>query len=144
MVLHVTPEIAKRFTQPNDWSCGPTALRFLFSLYPNHFFPEPSEVALGTTPADGTSHDAIEQLLADHGVPYHTTHRRDLRQLILPCLVNYQWSGDGHYGVVIEKNARTIYVFNPGNGKVDRYAGADFRTRWFSRRYGSGWSLRLL
>lgn len=127
-------------TQPNDWSCGVYALRTL--LRAQGYPLRPTEKKLGTTRELGTSHVAIVDYLKSNGVRYCEYSGKPVRSLMVPCLVNYQSSRDGHYAVLWSAVKR-LTLLNPGNGRADSLRLEDFNKRWFSTRYGSQWALYI-
>jgi hypothetical protein len=48
-------------------------------------------------------------------------------------MVLYQWGGEGHYGVMVRRTARSVFVFNPYNAQIDRYSKSDFMSRWYDK-----------
>lgn len=133
--------IFTEFKQPNDWSCGVYALRYL--LFLKGLPLEPTEADLATTESDGTSHSAIRDYLFRHAVGHTECMGTPLGEIPKPCLVNYQYYRDGHYGVAVKQTGKRVYVFNPWTARIDAYKIKDFENRWFSTRYGAKWALAL-
>jgi len=141
--------------QSTDWDCGPTALAQLMIVVGTNPSVKTVEQAkelarhitsqIKPSPETGTSHDQIIGYLRSIGQAFAVYERVPIHIVGAPCLVNYQWSGDGHYGVVIEVDEvkSRIRIINPGNGKIDRYSISEFNKRWFSRRYGARWAVKI-
>jgi ABC-type bacteriocin/lantibiotic exporter with double-glycine peptidase domain len=139
--------------QDNDYSCGVWALRYLINhvVFPQIPYEElearfgyywPTEEKLRTTPEDGTSHESITNWLASVGVKFTVHEGEPVTSLTPFFLINYQWYKEGHYGVVVNVGD-VVQVWNPGNGKIDKYPLEEFNRRWFSKRYGAKWALTI-
>jgi ABC-type bacteriocin/lantibiotic exporter with double-glycine peptidase domain len=143
MVLHPRPVILPP-TQRNEWECGIAAIRYLMLLL-NHDTERWINQAIGiagTTKKDGTSHAGIMQVIAWIG--YKPVEQYcQIQDVPVPSIVNYQWNGDGHYGVLVSKTRRHCFIFNPYDGEIDRWRLWDFNDAFFSKRYGKLWSVSV-
>lgn len=130
--------------QDDLFSCGVFALHTLLFAHGYNYSPDDLRTDLKPTPDAGTSHDQITEFLSGKKIPFWVFSAGDPRALPVPCLVNYQWDGDGHYGVIVDVNNDTILIANPGNGELDKMPLGEFWTSWYSTRYGEHWALRIL
>jgi len=104
---------------------------------------QPTEAQLKTTRSDGTSHEAILRYLEGKRIGHAQYRRVPLEEIPLPCLVNYQYARDGHYGVLRHVGDREVKIMNPFNGRMDTISRQVFEDRWFSKRYGNEWALHI-
>lgn len=52
-----------------------------------------------------------------------------------PCIVNYQYGGDGHYGVVVCVQNWNVLLYNPAIGELEIIDLGSFINSWYSERY---------
>jgi hypothetical protein len=131
-----------RREQADDGSCAAYAIHAL--LTSNHIRIDLWKVRryLNIDPKLGTSHEQIVGYLLSSGIPYFCFKGKDARSLPTPCLVNYQWEGEGHYGVVTRVDPYFVSIIS--NGNLTKVSLDEFHRRWYSERYGQRWALRLL
>lgn len=136
------------FKQSKWYNCGPTSLSYLLYITAKkQIHPHDLESLIGCNTTSGTSHEGIENYLNSEGIAFKSGIF-SLHEIELPLLVNYQFEGEGHYGVITN-----IYL-NGKNGFVDilevsagnfiQMQWKDFVSVWYSTRYGPHWGLHLL
>jgi ABC-type bacteriocin/lantibiotic exporter with double-glycine peptidase domain len=105
----------------------------------------PTEDDLGTNEIDGTLPGAItEYLYRENVLPHATFTGTAIEDVPKPCLVLYRWYRDDHYSVVTRCTKKRVWLFNPGNGKVESLKLQDFEDRWWTKRPSSRtWALTL-
>jgi predicted double-glycine peptidase len=137
-------ETPSRFRQTTDFNCGAAALCFLLSITVNVASDVDTMTReLGSTEADGTSHEMIEDWLYDNEYVYKSSRHHFLCRVRLPLLVNYYKIDDGHYGVItdLQLKGRVVQLFDPSDGLVHGRSWDWFLKNWYSPRYGKRWGL---
>src|SRR5271168_71089 len=89
-------------TQTKEFDCGIVACEYLSALHGKPPIRRELAAQLGATSAiDGTPHYGIQQILRDgYGFEeYERVGRISMAKI--PSIINYQWDGDGHYGVLV-------------------------------------------
>lgn len=131
--------------QDKDYNCGVYALCFF--LHSNGIKSRLTEIErmLNPTDADGTSHESITKVLKELGIYNNQFLDSSIGQLKekLPALVNYQYDGDGHYGVVKGMSWNRFIIYNPCTGEEEFGQTSEFDKSWYSERYGSHWFLTI-
>lgn len=127
--------------QDRDYNCGIFAVMYLLGFGLN---PRELEKIAGTSPRTGTSHRGIVSIFKYVGVDTNQGSG-SLKKLAaaVPAIVNYQWDGDGHYGVVVSVGRVDMEIYNPGTGKIETMSKRKFYKAWFSKRYGKKWFLSV-
>ncbi len=135
--------ILKLLKQSSDYNCGVYALHLLLQCHGVVTDLEVLELALKTTEEEGTSHTNITDYLADKNIV--AAYDASLKQLSahLPAMVNYQYTGEGHYSVVLSITPQQVILYNPDLGALEAIASADFERVWYSELYGNKWFLSL-
>ena len=127
--------------QTEDYNCAVFAIMFIFSLkgipYKNWI---EIEEELKPSKKNGTSHKMIMDYFDKKGLKYEIS--KNLNKSLL--LVNYQFQGEGHYGVIVHRNNDLLWLFNPYNSIIEMMRERDFRELWYSKRYGKEWGLTLI
>lgn len=129
----------KPFIQPNDYSCGVYALRYLLHLK-GLPYRHVTQKALQTD-KNGTQPTRIIDFLYTQSIK--TTAIHHLTAINLPALVLYEetkWH-DGHYGVIVSATEKHIYVYDPGDGAINRHGRATFMRLWESKKLEQ-WAIR--
>ena len=129
-----------QFRQPNEWSCGVYALRYLLRL--NHYDLLPTEQVLKTTEKEGTEPEEIIAYLERNGI-FNEVVTGSLEDVRFPSLVMYRWFKDDHYSVMVGINSRFVFLFNPYNANIDRHTLEDFLKRWHPKTFQAMWSLTI-
>lgn len=132
--------------QTKEYNCGPTACAY----YLKRFHGIDSDIEelerLGNcTDEDGTSHEGMFNILYGAGIKPHSFTAKNIKELIplsSPCIVNYQYDGDGHYGVLIGFRQNHFTIWNPATGHLDYVGKEKFAKIWYSKRYGKRWLIR--
>lgn len=124
--------------------CGPASLEYLFRATGRQSMGREAMAEVGKwTDADGISHDGLIKIIEGHGLT--CTERADpISATPLLSILNYQWEGDGHYGVLVKKDQHKVYIYNSAFGRIDEYPIADFDALFYSERYPPRrWSLTI-
>ena len=148
------------YTQETDYDCGPACVRYLTIARgwgalgggPVDGSYVRMIRAAETTPEFGTSHEGMLQLI--NGMGFSGRARiAPIEDVPLFAIVNYmsseavegeKYPGDGHYGVVVGKSERNVYIWSPSYGKVITYSYHEFNKVFYSNRYGSKWSVEVI
>ena len=135
----------KLLTQTEDYNCGVFALEYLLRLKGINLTPEVIEVGCKTDKENGTSHDNIMEFLEKSYIPFGFSYDCTISYLFNhePCLVNYQYENDGHYGIVVGHDDKNLKLYNPATGKMETMNFHTFEENWYSDRYGKRWLLFL-
>lgn len=132
--------------QTKEYNCGPTACSYYLERFHSiHCDIEELEHIGKCTDEEGTSHAGMFNILFQKGLKPFSVHVGSIKELtpsMIPCIVNYQYDGDGHYGVLIGFEYNQFLIWNPATGKVDREIKRSFSQRWYSKRYGKRWLIR--
>lgn len=131
--------------QTEDWNCGGTVLIRLLDRFNVRLSQENADFLLSSTPDDGTSHDSFKRVLAAKGLRYLSSDG-SFDELIshLPAIVNFQYEGDGHYGIAETWSDGRINVWDPWTGGMLSFSQIAFEALWYSDRYGPKWWLHVL
>ena len=119
----MTPDF-EYYKQNKDYNCGVWALKYILKLVLNkEYDSEILEKELNTTEDNGTSHVYILKFLCKENIDFiEVTGNVDK----LPLLINYQYDGDGHYGVIVNKYEGVLEIFNPATGKIEEIFNHEF------------------
>lgn len=128
--------------QDKDYNCGVYALHFLLSLSGIKYYAPSLEDAIEPNQETGTSHHQITTFMTIRNIKHHQSYNNKSDELKYPCMVNYQYDSDGHYGVALCKTSAGVVLYNPANGQIEIVP--NFDKVFYSERYGKGWSLYLL
>jgi|GEM_PF-2695251 ABC-type bacteriocin/lantibiotic exporter with double-glycine peptidase domain len=136
----MTPDF-EYYKQNKDYNCGVWALKYILKLVLNkEYDSEILEKELNTTEDNGTSHVYILKFLCKENIDFiEVTGNVDK----LPLLINYQYDGDGHYGVIVNKYEGVLEIFNPATGKIEEIFNHEFISDWYSLRYGKQWGIYI-
>jgi ABC-type bacteriocin/lantibiotic exporter with double-glycine peptidase domain len=136
----MTPDF-EYYKQNKDYNCGVWALKYILKLVLNkEYDSEILEKELNTTEDNGTSHVYILKFLCKENIDFiEVTGNVDK----LPLLINYQYDGDGHYGVIVNKYEGVLEIFNPATGKIEEIFNHVFISDWYSLRYGKQWGIYI-
>jgi ABC-type bacteriocin/lantibiotic exporter with double-glycine peptidase domain len=135
--------------QDKEYNCAVYALEFLLRFNGILYDIKVLEKELGTNEKDGTSHKQIIDWLKNKVTSINYGYNGFIKDLHfkLPCLVNYQLCDeddcDGHYGVLLTISDKSVIVYNPYNGELDKMYRDDFVRKWYSERYGKRWFLKI-
>lgn len=135
--------------QTKDWNCGPTACAYYFARFQGIQENYDQRIDLfekigNCTKDKGTSHEGMVKIIHEMGFNSIWNYADGIEELIpalMPCIVNYQYDGDGHYGVIEGFQNNDLLIWNPATGKRDKINKYDFEKIWYSKRYGSKWFL---
>lgn len=138
--------------QPNDYTCGASALAYLLDTDPitagKGLAPDDLAEQLGCDPENGTSPVMIRDYLLRCGVDFAQANNPMLGTIRLPMLVNYFDGEDGHWGVIHElflhPAAAIVTIFDPSVGDIRATQWSEFVSHWYSPRYGKRGALWLL
>ena len=129
--------------QTTEYNCGVFAVKYILKLVLNKDYDVVQlEKELCTTEEKGTSHDDIINFIKREKINYIVGIGEQMFS-DLPLLVNYQYDGDGHYGVITDIHENEIKMFNPATGESEIILYTDFMDRWYSERYGKQWGLHI-
>jgi predicted double-glycine peptidase len=141
--------------QSTNYSCGAAALQALLSYWGIDKREQDLMQSLGTTPAEGTSPEAIVRVASEIGCQASLKENLDLkdigdslrRHIPVICAIQawtdnrpagFSWDKDwedGHYVIVIGLDSRSVYVEDPSllgtRGIIPR---AEFVARWHDYR----------
>ena len=139
-------EINSLKAQDKEWNCGAYATDFFLSL-----FGVPSimtTIDSMCSEEDGIGHSAIEAVVKEAKLSTCEVLAKDgatIEELKdnLPAIINYQYDGDGHYGVALNIFDEFLELYNPYNGQIEHLILSDFIDNWYSVRYGKQWFLTL-
>lgn len=122
--------------QPNDYSCGPTALSYFLKQQGYHYNLDFLISELNPTPELGTQPSAVELFLMTHCIGYEireVPYARLIPQQV-PILVNYNWDTEGdHYSVITAiDEEENITLWNPYTAEPNYYSRKAFKQIWYS------------
>ena len=136
---------SKLLIQTEDYNCGVFALEYLLRLKGIKLPLDVIEVGCKTDEENGTSHNNLMQFLRISGIEFTHSYNSTITHLFnhCPCLVNYQYEDDGHYGVVVSHGKVYLNIYNPATGKIEDLRFDEFESDWHSKRYGNRFLLFL-
>jgi predicted double-glycine peptidase len=127
--------------QKKDYDCGVYAVNFLMELHGIYNFGiDFLEQELKTTADNGTTHEDISNWFNNDVLSGYDS---DINKIKVPALVNYQYDGEGHYGVVLCITKKMVTIYNPAIGDIEIVDKGQFILSWYSERYGNKWYLSL-
>lgn len=131
--------------QASAGDCGATVIEYVLRSLGMASLGRAHLIETGkATDKDGMSHDGIKAVLREYGLGWAECVGpiEDVEPL---SIVNYMWEGDGHYGVLVKKQGREIYIFNPAFGAIDRHMADEFNALFYSPRYfPRHWALEVI
>lgn len=136
--------------QPNEYTCGPTALHYFLYLHgksPNTL--EELIAAINPTPEYGTDPEAIGYYLKKQHLEYEVRQfpkSLPLHRDRIPYLVNYNYENEGdHYGVIKRIDSyENITLWNPYTAELNYFSRENFMQVWYSPlKKLKNWCLRL-
>jgi len=142
--LFLQNQTVNAFKQLDSYSCGPSALAFFLFALGRKFTIARIRKELKPTKENGTSHEAIERMLHRRRIDFESKSNAAISDLKPPSLVNYQYLGEGHYGVILSVTQKYISLFEPWFAKTHLYTRKAFERQWHSNRYGRRWAVNAL
>jgi ABC-type bacteriocin/lantibiotic exporter with double-glycine peptidase domain len=134
----------KVLEQDKEYNCAVYALHFLLGLYDIKPSIEEIEKLVNPSIENGASHEDILRALHSFKIMSWSSNGRIIDFIDnLPALVNYQYDGDGHYGVIIGKTSKAFIMYNPYNAEIETIQFKEFEKIWYSERYGANWYMQL-
>lgn len=138
-------KVTFEYKQPDDYSCGVYALKYLLDSHCKDFSIEHIRRELKPNRKTGTSVWAIERFLAKNKICVYPKRSSDFYLCggVDHWLVRYVYEApDEHYGVVTEIGSTMLHIFDPWIGQERVMTIKDFLSSWHSKKYGK-WALRI-
>lgn len=141
----------KLLKQDKDYNCGVYAVDFFLKLFATGMGIESIQKELNTNPDNGTTPQSIvkflEKMFGKGKVQFKTNVQIEWLGNHAPCLVNYTYEGDGHWGVLLGETPAVgddkhifgyhkpcVYLYNPAAGEIDVMLLTDFYSVFYSER----------
>jgi len=132
------------FKQHNDYCCAAYAL-WCWASGKGFGYISPYSLIkeLPCREDDGTSYLSLTNYLNSYMLnSIYTSDYSELSDMKFPCIVNYQYEGDGHYGVALGFDGSLILLYNPATGETEKMNKYEFYNSWYSNRYGKRFLLK--
>lgn len=146
----ITPA-AVYIRQPNQWTCGPVALKMALALQQIDHTLEELVLALKTTEQEGTSHGSLVRFAQQHAFEHEAggdTSLRRVRQWLkegYTVVVAYFDTAEqfGHFAVITAVTDRRVHLLDPWFGPEHSYSISHFYKIWHDTEGYRRWAMAI-